>query len=149
MLFKDFYRYKITLRNGRVFEQETPQSNTGFKFDQEVEKLELIPVEKDLSPITVFVPDGAKLIYYKRHIGQVKFGNRCKTVDKNGSGDLFHIYLIGWKKLIKGQNCKHILYVYPGGFIEDSQDEPKFVKTYIELTKVWQLKNSKTLLKES
>ena len=132
MKLKDYYRYKVTLHDGRVFEQETPQSNTGFKFDQEVERFELIPAEKDLPPITLFVPKGAKLIYYKRHIGQVRIGaGRIKGEPQ----DLFHIYLVGWKKLIKGQNCKHILYVYPGGFIESSQDEPKFVETYIGLIK--------------
>lgn len=142
MKLKDYYRYKITLEDGSVIEQETPGSNTGFKFNNEnpdfkrIKSFELIPVVDGIKPFKLLIPKcqqptfNPRLIWFKRTVGGLDFPQ-------------FHIYIIGWQLDIKVDsqkyfwtpgfvNIKQISYIYPDGYIENSDEEPKRVEEFIK-----------------
>jgi len=127
MKLREYYRWQIMLDDGRVIEQSNDGDNEEFKFDSrnpdfdKVKSFKLIPKQvnsHELSEVTVEIPNGAKLIYFRRTIA-----NTGNVFPK------FQLTLVGWQMNTspdgKGKNIKYILYVYPdGSIIATSGDNP-------------------------
>lgn len=130
----EYYHWQITLRDGTVIEQSADGDNETFKFDsrnpdfENVGSIKLTPKEvnsHELSEVTVDIPNGAKLIYFRRTIA-----NTGNVFPK------FQLTLIGWQMNTsadgKGKNIKYILYVYPDGKIVATDGDNPSVEEFIE-----------------
>lgn len=117
MNLKEYYHWQITLLDGTVIEQSADGENEPFKFDSrnpdfdKVKSFKLTPKEvnsHELSEVTVEIPEGAKLIYFRRAIANT--GNLFPK---------FQLTLAGWQMNTSpdgnGKNIKYILYIYPDG----------------------------------
>jgi len=127
MQLLEYYKWQITLDDGHIVDQSKDGEKETFKFDDSNSRLndirvfKLIPKEvnsHELSEVIVNVPDGAKLIYFRR------------TVANTGNAHpKFQLVLAGWQMNTssdgKGKNFKHILYIYPNGnIITTAGDNP-------------------------
>ncbi len=119
MNLREYYHWQITLDDGTVIEQSEDGAVEPFKFDSrnpdfdKVRSFKITPKEvnsHELSEVTVEIPTGAKLIYFRRTIANT--GNLFPK---------FQLTLVGWQMNTfpdgKGKNIKYILYVYPDGKI--------------------------------
>lgn len=145
MQLKDYYRYKITLNDGSVIEQETPTSDTGFKFNnenpnfQEIKSFELIPVVDGIKPFKLLISKcqqptfNPRLIWFKRTVSGLDIPE-------------FHIYIVGWQLNITVDkeryfwtpgfvNVKQISYIFPDGYIENSDKETTRTDEFIKILK--------------
>ena len=127
MNLKEYYHWQITLDDGRVIEQSADSEKETFKFDSrnsdldKIKTFKLIPKQvnsHELSEVTVEIPNGAQLIYFRRTIA-----NTGNVFPK------FQLTLVGWQMNTspdgKGKNIKYILYIYPDGkIIATSTDNP-------------------------
>jgi len=133
MNLREYYHWIITLRDGRVFEQSADGEQEPFKFDDRnpdfdnVKSIRLVPVEvnsHELSEVTVEIPEGAKLIYFRRTIANT--GNIFPK---------FQLTLIGWQMNTspdgKGRNIKYILYIYPDGKIVATSDDNPSTEEFV------------------
>lgn len=133
MNLKEYYHWQITLTDGRVIEQSADGDKEPFKFDSrnedfdKVKSIKLIPKvvnSHELSEVTVEIPTGAKLIYFRRTIANT--GNIFPK---------FQLTLIGWQMNTsedgKGRNIKYILYVYPDGKIVATDGDNPSVEEFI------------------
>lgn len=123
----EYYHWQITLSDGRVVEQSAQGEEEPFKFDsrnpdfENIAKFKLIPIEvnsHELSEVTIEIPSGAQLIYFRRTIA-----NTGNVFPK------FQLTLAGWQMNTspdgKGRNIKYILYIYPDGkIVATSGDNP-------------------------
>ena len=128
MNLREYYRWQIMLIDGSGIDQSNDGDNEPFKFDSrnkdfdKIKSIKLIPKEvnsHELSEVTVVIPDGAKLIYFRR------------TITNTGNAfPKFQLTLIGWQLNTsangKSKNIKYILYIYPDGKIlaTDKNDIP-------------------------
>ena len=117
MQLREYYHWQITLDDGRIIEQSADGEKEPFKFDgrnpdlDKVRILKLIPKQINssaLNEVTIEIPQGAKLIYFRRMIANT--GNLFPK---------FQLTLIGWHLNIspdgKGKNIKYILHIFPDG----------------------------------
>lgn len=123
----EYYSWQLTLDDGTVVNQSADGEVEGFKFDgrnenfDKVRTFKLIPKvvnSHELSEVTMEVPQGAKLIYFKRTVANT--GNAFPK---------FQLVLVGWQMNMsedgKGKNIKYIIYVYPNGkIVATSGDDP-------------------------
>lgn len=127
MNLKEYYHWQITLDDGQVIKQSNDNDKETFKFDSrnpdfdKVRSIKLIPNvvnSHELSEVTIEIPTGAKLIYFRRTIA-----NTGNVFPK------FQLTLVGWQMNTspdgKGKNIKYILYIYPDGkIVATSSDNP-------------------------
>lgn len=119
MNLKEYYHWQITLDDDRVIKQSADGEKELFKFDSrnpdldKVKIFKLIPKQvnsHELSEVTIEVPEGAKLIYFRRTIANT--GNFFPK---------FQLTLAGWQMNTspdgKGKNIKYILHIFPDGKI--------------------------------
>lgn len=119
MQLLEYYKWQITLKDGHVIDQSADGDKELFKFDDrnpdltKIKTFKLIPKEvnsHELSEVTIEIPEGAKLIYFRRTIANT--GNAHPK---------FQLVLAGWQINTspdgKGKNFKHILFIYPDGNI--------------------------------
>jgi hypothetical protein len=123
----EYYHWQITLGDGRVVEQSAYGEEETFKFDssnpdfENIMTFKLIPIEvnsHELSEVTIEIPDGAQLIYFRRTIA-----NTGNVFPK------FQLTLAGWQMNTsldgRSRKVKCILYIYPDGkIIATSGDNP-------------------------
>lgn len=130
----EYYHWQITLTDGRVIEQSADGDKEEFKFDSrnpdfdKVKSIKLIPKQvnsHELSEVTVDIPDGAQLIYFRRTIANT--GNLFPK---------FQLTLIGWQMNLssdgKGKNIKYILYVYPDGKIVATGGDNPSIQSFVD-----------------
>lgn len=133
MNLREYYHWQITLEDGSVIEQSADGEKETFKFDSKnpnfdkIKTFKLVPKEvnsHELSEVTVDIPDGAKLIYFRRTIANT--GNIFPK---------FQLTLVGWQMNTssdgKGKNIKYILYVYPDGKIIATSDDNPPIEEFI------------------
>lgn len=119
MQLREYYRWQIILDDGRIIEQSADGDKEPFKFDSrnpDLDKIKifrLIPKQVsscELSEVTVEIPDGAKLIYFRRTVANT--GNFFPK---------FQLTLAGWHMNTspdgKGKSIKYILHIFPDGKI--------------------------------
>jgi len=119
MKLLEYYKWQITLNDGRVIYQSKDGKKESFKFDSRNPDLNNIRVFKltpkeinshELSEVIINIPEGAKLIYFRRTIANT--GNAFPK---------FQLTLAGWHLNTspngKGKNIKYILYIFPDGKI--------------------------------
>lgn len=134
MNLNEYYHWQITLDDGRVVEQSADGDTETFKFDSrnpdfdKIRIFKLIPKQvnsHELSEVTVEIPDGAQLIYFRRTIA-----NTGNVFPK------FQLTLAGWQMNTspdgKGKNIKYILYVYPNGKIIATSGENPSVQEFVD-----------------
>ena len=138
MNLKEYYHWQITLDDGRVIKQSDDGDKEDFKFDSRNEDFDKIRIFKlipkvvnshELSEVTVEIPEGAKLIYFRRTIANT--GNLFPK---------FQLTLVGWQINTapdgKGKNIKYILYVYPDGkIVATYKDNPSIEEFVASLPK--------------
>jgi len=84
------------------------------------EIISLIPKEGvNLPPLTVFLGDGKRWIYFKR------------TYKITNNGPSIPLYCLGWQDNVNGANVKSLNWIYPDGYIESAQ-EPVRVHGFIK-----------------
>lgn len=127
MELNEYYHWQITLKNGVILDQSADGEKEPFKFNStnpdfdNIKVFKLIPKQvnsHELSEVTIEIPDGAQLIYFRRTIANT--GNIFPK---------FQLVLAGWQMNTspdgKGKNIKYILYVYPDGkIVATSGDNP-------------------------
>lgn len=119
MNLREYYRWQVVLNDERIIEQSADGEEETFKFDNRnpdlnnIKTFKLIPKQvnsHELSEVTIEVPEGAKLIYFKRIIANT--GNMHPK---------FQLTLAGWQMNMssdgKGRNIKYILHIFPDGKI--------------------------------
>ena len=119
MNLTEYYHWQIILDDGRIIEQSVDGQNETFKFNSSnpdlnnIKTFRLIPKQvnsHELSEVTIEIPEGAKLIYFRKTIANT--GNFFPK---------FQLTLIGWHMNTssdgKGKNIKYILHVFPDGKI--------------------------------
>jgi hypothetical protein len=134
MNLKEYYHWQITLDDGRVIEQSNDGDKEEFKFDNRNPDLDNIRIFKltpkevnshELSEVTIEIPEGAKLIYFKKTIA-----NTGNVFPK------FQLTLVGWQMNTspdgKGKNIKYILYVYPDGKIIATSGDSPSVQEFVD-----------------
>lgn len=116
MKLLEYYKWEVILDDDSLIKQSADGEKEPFKFDSrnpdlnKIKTFKLIPKESDteLKEITVEIPEGAKLIYFRRTIGDT--GNMFPK---------FQLTLIGWQMNLspdnKGKNIKYILHIFPDG----------------------------------
>jgi len=135
MNLTEYYHWQVTLDDGQVIEQSNDNEKEEFKFDSRNENLNKVRIFKlipkqvnshELSEVTVEIPDGAQLIYFRRTIA-----NTGNVFPK------FQLTLIGWQMNTspdgKGKNIKYILYIYPNGKIVATDGENPSVQEFVDL----------------
>jgi len=133
MNLREYYHWQITLKDGRVVEQSADGDKEPFKFDsrnkdfENVKSIKLTPKEvnsHELSEVTVEIPEGAQLIYFRRTIANT--GNIFPK---------FQLTLIGWQMNTspdgKGKNIKYILYIYPDGKVLATDGSDPSIEEFI------------------
>ena len=133
MNLREYYRWQIMLTDGSEIDQSNDGDNEPFKFDSrnkdfdKIKSIKLIPKEvnlHELSEVTVVIPDGAKLIYFRRTIANT--GN---------SFPKFQLTLLGWQLNTsadgKGKNIKYILFIYPDGKIIATDRDDVSVEKFV------------------
>lgn len=134
MNLNEYYHWQITLDDGQVVEQSADGDKENFKFDSrnpdfdKIRIFKLIPKQvnsHELSEVTVEIPEGAQLIYFRRTIA-----NTGNVFPK------FQLTLAGWQMNTspdgKGKNIKYILYVYPNGKIIATAGENPSVQEFVD-----------------
>lgn len=129
----EYYHWQITLDDGRIIEQSADGESEQFKFDSrnpdfdKIKTFKLIPKvvnSHELSEVTVEIPDGAQLIYFRRTIA-----NTGNVFPK------FQLTLAGWQMNTspdgKGKNIKYILYIYPNGKIVCTSGDNPSVEEFV------------------
>ena len=119
MNLTEYYHWQVTLLDGSVIEQSADGDVESFKFDSrnpdfdKIKSFKITPKEvnsHELSEVTIEIPEGAQLIYFRRTIA-----NTGNVFPK------FQLTLVGWQMNTstdgKGKNIKYILYIYPNGKI--------------------------------
>ena len=133
MELREYYHWQITLDDGRVIEQSADGEEEPFKFDSrnpdfdKIKQFKLIPKQvnsHELSEVTVEIPEGAQLIYFRRTIA-----NTGNVFPK------FQLTLAGWQMNTspdgKGRNIKYILYVYPDGKIVATTGDNPSIESFV------------------
>jgi len=133
MNLREYYHWQITLDDGRVIEQSADGDVEPFKFDKrnpdfdKVRVFKLVPKEvnsHELSEVTVEIPKGAQMIYFRRTIANT--GNLFPK---------FQLTLAGWQlpeSMTKtGQSLKYILYVYPNGKIVATAGDNPSIEEFV------------------
>ena len=135
MQLLEYYSWQLTLEDGTVVNQSADGEKEQFKFDgrnenfEKIKTFKLIPKDvnsQELSEVTLEIPVGAKLIYFKR-----THANTGNLFPK------FQMILLGWQMNMspdgKGKNIKSIMYIYPDGKIlfteRDNPSIEKFIAT--------------------
>ena len=94
MNLTEYYHWQIILDDGRIIEQSVDGQNETFKFNSSnpdlnnIKTFRLIPKQvnsHELSEVTIEIPEGAKLIYFRKTIANT--GNFFPK---------FQLTLIGW-----------------------------------------------------
>jgi len=120
MKLLEYYKWRITLDDGSIVEQSKDGDKEPFKFNNKNSKFDkirtfaLIPKdgERDLREIRMTIPEGGRLIYFRRTMANT--GNIFPK---------FHINLLGWQMTVGNKNVKYIMYIYPDGKIETINDD--------------------------
>ena len=127
MLLTDYYSWKVILKDNTVVEQSAPGEEEKFKFNdsnknfKNIKTFILLPKERNVSKVTLEIPDKGRLIYFRRTIANT--GNIFPK---------FHVNIIGWQMTINKVNVKHITYIFPDGTIEiKTDDEPSYTEEFI------------------
>lgn len=122
MLLLDYYKWQVVLKDGTVIDY-----NKDFKFNKDnkdfanIKTFTLLPQDKSVARISLNLPEGSRLIYFRRMIGNT--GNIFPK---------FHINMIGWQITTDNTNLKFINYIFPDGTIESSDgDEPAYTDSFI------------------
>lgn len=125
MLLLDYYKWKVILKDGTTKWQTIDKS---FKFSKDnkdfanIKTFILLPQDKSINKITLNIPEGSRLIYFRRTIANT--GNIFPK---------FHVNMIGWQSTVNNTNLKFINYIFPDGTIESSDgDEPTYTDTFID-----------------
>lgn len=123
MLLLDYYKWQAVLGNGTVID-----NNKDFKFNKDnkdfanIKTFTLLPQDKSVARMSVNLPEGSRLIYFRRMVGNT--GNIFPK---------FHINMIGWQTTANNTNLKFINYIFPDGTIESSDgDEPIYTDSFID-----------------
>ena len=133
MELREFYNWQITLNSGLVLNQSADGAVEPFKFDSRnpdfnnIRKFKLIPKQvnsHELSVVTIEIPAGAQLIYFRRTIANT--GNLFPK---------FQLVLAGWQipeyVTRTGKGLKYILYIYPDGKIVATTGDNPSVDEFI------------------
>jgi hypothetical protein len=129
MDYLEYYKWEITLRDGSLIDQSKLGEKETFLFNEKNPKFSQIktfslvprPEVTHLKTIKVSIPEGARLIYFRRTCANT--GNAYPK---------FQINLIGWQMTKNNENIKFIMFVYPDGRIEaGSKDEPTYFPEYV------------------
>lgn len=123
----DNFKWQLILEDGTVINQSDNGEKETFKFNHENKNFEkiktfiLVPQDRNLNKITLNIPTGARLLYFRRTMAN--------------TGDLFpkfHITMLGWQSTVNKVNIKYIMYIFPDGTIEVSnEDEPEYANEFI------------------
>jgi len=81
--------------------------------------MEFIPTDRNLPPIVLPLGNGRRFIYVSRVFGI------------NGVGAFLRLYAFGWQATVDGKNVKHMIWVYPNGSVEVSE-EPIMVEQILK-----------------
>jgi len=118
------YLYDIAVESGNQSLLIDWNSESGWiqKYAKELNEAERISyIPKDgsgLPVVTVVLDNGKRWIVFARNFGILGTPNQTK------------IYCIGWQKTIDGESVKQLIWIYPTGAIEFS-DQPTLWKLFI------------------
>jgi hypothetical protein len=116
------YRLSGQCNDGQAFSFSLEEQGWLDKYKRQLDNakiLEFIPLEEGLPPIVVPLVNGRHFIYVSRVFGM------------QGAGILIRLYGFGWQATIDGKNVKQIIWVYPNGGVEISE-EPALINEILE-----------------
>ena len=116
------YRLSGQCNDGQAFSFSLEEQGWLQKYKEQLDNakfLEFIPLQEGLPPIVVPLGNGRRFIYVSRVFGM------------QGVGILFRLYGFGWQKTVDGRNVKQIIWVYPNGGVEISE-EPTMVEEVLK-----------------
>lgn len=132
MLLTDYFTFTVYLRNGKEIKEAEPGEPPAFKFEDknpefsQIERFVLDSKLEEKQSFEVIVPEGARLIYFRRII--MNTGNEFPK---------FGIYLLGVQRTKKGRNEREIIFIFPDGKTELCfGDEPRYMKTFLQKLKI-------------
>ena len=132
MLLNNYFTFTVYLRDGRKIEEAGPGEPPAFKFEErnpdfsQIEKFVLNPKLENRESFEVTVPEGTRLIYFRRTV-------------KNTGDEFpnFQVYLLGIQRTRKERNEREMIFIFPDGKTELCfSDEPKYTIKLIDKLKL-------------